>query len=140
MRAGLAGAIWACTLMHGAPAFAGPPFRTDDPEPVDYQHFEIYLLSTGTMTGGGWSGTLPGLEVNHGALPNPRLHMIAPLDHGAPADGPTSFAPGDVELGLKYRFVTPAESDWFPQSPSGIILCKCNRGPTAFLHIVNFPE
>lgn len=28
-----------------ASAFAGPPFRTDDPEPVDYQHWEINLFS-----------------------------------------------------------------------------------------------
>jgi hypothetical protein len=29
-------------------AFAGPPFRTDDPIPVDYRHGEIYLFSAGT--------------------------------------------------------------------------------------------
>lgn len=29
-------------------ANAGPPFRTDDPEPVDYQHWEFYSFSTGT--------------------------------------------------------------------------------------------
>ena len=45
-----------------APAFAGPPFRTDDPEPVDFQHFEIDLFSQGTQTNGGWSGFLPGLR------------------------------------------------------------------------------
>ena len=27
------------------PAFAGPPFLTDDPEPVDYRHWEAYLFS-----------------------------------------------------------------------------------------------
>ena len=26
-------------------AWAGPPFTTDDPEPVEYQHWEVYLAS-----------------------------------------------------------------------------------------------
>ena len=56
-------------LALGAPAWAGPPFRTDDPEPVAFQHFEINLLSLGSETAAGWSGILPGLEVNYGALP-----------------------------------------------------------------------
>ena len=34
-------------------AFAGPPFRTDDPELVEFQHFEFNLLLPGTKTNGG---------------------------------------------------------------------------------------
>ena len=30
--------------------FAGPPFLTDDPEPVDYQHWEFYLFGIGDHT------------------------------------------------------------------------------------------
>ena len=33
-------------------AAAGPPFVTDDPEPVPYQHFEFYNLSLGTAIRG----------------------------------------------------------------------------------------
>jgi hypothetical protein len=58
-----------------APAFAGPPFRTDDPVPTDFQHFEIYLFSEGEKATDGWAGTLPGLEVNYGALPNLQLSV-----------------------------------------------------------------
>jgi hypothetical protein len=28
-------------------AFAGPPYHTDDPEPTDYQHYEIYAFTNG---------------------------------------------------------------------------------------------
>src|SRR5271156_6783539 len=28
-------------------ALAGPPFMTDDPEPVDYQHYEFYTFTQG---------------------------------------------------------------------------------------------
>ena len=31
-------------------ALAGPPYLSDDPEPTDYQHFEIYTYSLGTTT------------------------------------------------------------------------------------------
>ena len=98
-----------------APAFAGPPFRTDDPEPVDFQHFEIDLFSQATQTNGGWSGFLPGLEVNYGALPNLQVHAIIPQGFTAPDGGRSGFALGDIEVGVKYRFITPGEDDWFPQ-------------------------
>jgi hypothetical protein len=107
--AGITGAL------ASGPAFAGPPFRTDDPEPVEFQHFEINLFSQGVRTDGGWSGMLPGFEVNYGALPNLQLHAIIPQGYTAPTDGRTGFALGDIELGVKYRFVTPGEDDWFPQ-------------------------
>jgi hypothetical protein len=103
------------TALASGPAVAGPPFRTDDPEPVEFQHFEINLFSQGTRTDGGWSGMLPGFEVNYGALPNLQLHAIIPQGYTAPTDGRTGFALGDIELGVKYRFVTPSEDDWFPQ-------------------------
>jgi hypothetical protein len=79
-----------------APAFAGPPFRTDDPEPTDFQHFQIYLFSTGTKTTDGWTGTLPGLEVDYGALPNLQLAVTVGQGYAAPVEGRTSFAFEDV--------------------------------------------
>jgi hypothetical protein len=103
------------TVMVATPAIAGPPFRTDDPEPVEFQHFEINALSLGTKTTGGWSGIAPGIEVNYGALPNLQIHAIVPQGFTAPTDGRTGFAMGDIEVGAKYRFITPAEDDWFPQ-------------------------
>ena len=32
-------------LLAPSVVFAGPPFRTDDPEPVDYQHWEFYTAT-----------------------------------------------------------------------------------------------
>lgn len=31
-------------------ALAGPPFLTDDPEPVEYQHHELYIGTQQTKT------------------------------------------------------------------------------------------
>jgi hypothetical protein len=108
--------VVAAVLSLTSPASAGPPFRTDDPEPLDYQHFEINLFSTGTQTTGGWSGALPALEVNYGALPNFTVHAIVPQGYAAPTGAGTGFALGDIELGTKYTFLTPGDDDWFPQA------------------------
>ncbi len=93
-------------------AWAGPPFVTDDPEPVDYRHWEIYLASQHAKDKDGWSGTAPHFEVNYGALPNLQLHMIAPLAYAKPDDGSSHYGFGDLELGAKYRFIQ--EADWRP--------------------------
>jgi hypothetical protein len=85
-------------------AFAGPPFVTDDPEPVPYQHFEFYTLITGTAVRGDTQGAAPGFEFNYGLVPNGQVHIIAPFTFDSPG-GPTQFGYGDTELGVKYRFI-----------------------------------
>jgi hypothetical protein len=94
-------------------ALAGPPFATDDPEPVEYQHCEFYIASQHIRTSGDWSGTAPHIELNYGVVPNVQLHLIAPLAYDAPSDGSTHYGCGDTELGVKFRFFQ--ESDHLPQ-------------------------
>ena len=102
------GCLAAATLVQ-----AGPPFVTDDPEPVDFQHWEVYLGSQYEHSGDGAGGTLPHVEVNYGALPNLQLHLIAPVAFDAPSGAGRQFGYGDTELGAKYRFLE--ETDSSPQ-------------------------
>jgi len=92
---------------------AGPPFITDDPETVEFQHWEVYLASQVAHDSGGWSGTAPHLEINYGAVPNVQLHLIAPLSFSAPKGARTEYGFGDLELGAKIRFTE--ETDHRPQ-------------------------
>jgi hypothetical protein len=39
--------------------FAGPPYVTDDPEPVEYQHWEVYVASMFTKQPDAWTSTAP---------------------------------------------------------------------------------
>jgi hypothetical protein len=94
-------------------ANAGPPFVTDDPEPVEYQHWEFYLASQVFHDSGGWTGTSPHVEINYGVVPNLQLHLIAPVAFSAPSRSGTQVGYGDTELGMKYRFVQ--ETDSLPQ-------------------------
>src|ERR1700728_2184537 len=78
---------------------AGPPFVTDDPEPVDYQHWEFYVASQDSKLEGDWSGTAPHIEVNYGAVADLQLHLIAPMAYDSPPEGAGHYGVGDVELG-----------------------------------------
>ena len=91
-------------------ATAGPPFRTDDPEPVAYQHYEDYIIfGTGTHISGDTSGIGPAWEFNYGLIPNVQIHIIAPLGFNAPAGASNQFGYSDTELGVKYRFIQEDE-------------------------------
>jgi hypothetical protein len=86
-------------------ALAGPPYITDDPEPVPFRHWEFYLATEHELTPEGAAGTAPHIEINYGVIPNLQLHIIAPLAYARPSGGPTSVGAGDIELGAKLRFV-----------------------------------
>lgn len=89
---------------------AGPPFFTDDPVPLDLRHWEFYLASQDFVTRDATAGTLPHVEVNYGASREVMLHVIAPLAYDRPRGGRLQYGPGDVELGVKYRFVRETSS------------------------------
>ncbi len=65
-------------------AWAGPPFVTDDPEPVEYLHWEVYLASQYAHDKDMISGAVPLFEINYGALPDLHLHMIIPFAYSGP--------------------------------------------------------
>jgi len=102
----VAGLLLCCSAARVA--WAGPPFLTDDPEPVDLHHWEVYISSLQQRDPGGLTGTLPHIEMNYGGAPNLQLHMILPCSF-APATGEgMALGLGDTELGVKYRFVEEA--------------------------------
>ena len=101
---------WCSVLALGAlpwmAAHAGPPFVTDDPEPVDLHAWEINYGATWLRTAGGSGGALPGIDLNYGALRNLQLHAQPQLAYARGA-GARAYGAGDLELGAKYRFTAP---------------------------------
>ena len=85
------------------PAVAGPPYQSDDPEPTNFGHFEIYTFDKGAFGRSG-SSSASGLDFNYGAAPDLQLTAAVPFGYDAPSDGPSAFGPGNVELAAKYRF------------------------------------
>jgi hypothetical protein len=101
------------TLSLARAGYAGPPFVTDDPEPVEFRHWEMMLATQQFHNVDGWSGTSPHIEINYGMIPDVQLHVIAPLGYNKIPGEHAHFGAGDTELGIKYRFVH--ETDTLPQ-------------------------
>jgi hypothetical protein len=91
-------------LVFARPAFAGPPYVSDDPQPTDYKHFEIYAFSSGTATRDGVGGAA-GIDFNYGAAPDLQLTATLPVGFDSPSSGRTNVGLGNVELAAKYRFL-----------------------------------
>jgi hypothetical protein len=97
----------------GVPSSAGPPFLTDDPQPVDLGHVELYVFSLGQHSPGSSSGFAPAVEFNYGILPDTQFHIILPYAYNRSRDVPAQGGLGDTEIGIKYRFIH--ETDSLPQ-------------------------
>ncbi len=107
------------TMTASLPAHAGPPFQTDDPEPVDLGHYEFYVFSGSDGTPVETDSTGPAFEFNWGALPNTQLHIVAGFGGIFPSNdsaylpsgaGPSAYGLLDTEVGVKYRFVSQTSS------------------------------
>jgi len=92
----------------------GPPFQTDDPVPVDFQHYEFYIFGGADGTPVEMAQTGPAFEFNWGAVPNLQLHAILPWGAIVPANsavylpsgaGPSAFGLTDMEFGAKWGFI-----------------------------------
>jgi hypothetical protein len=103
------------TFILPRPCFAGPPYITDDPIPVESGHWEINSYSASVFAKGAAYALSPAVDANYGALPNLQVHVIAPLALSATGGMNAKFGLGDVEFGMKYRFLTAESGDWWPQ-------------------------
>ena len=102
----------AAILLASATGHAGPPYLTDDPDPVPYHHWEVYLATQHFIARDAASGAGPFIDVNYGAMPGVHLHVMGQLAYARPSGGPTSYGLGDTEVGAKMRFVD--EGGWWP--------------------------
>ena len=89
---------------------AGPPFNTDDPQPVDFHHWEYYVSTINTFRTDGSTGTSPHVEVNYGLVPNVQVHLIVPLNYDYTSLQGFKVGYAYTEVGLKYRFVQETEN------------------------------
>jgi hypothetical protein len=90
-------------------AAAGPPFLTDDPEPVDFGQWEINTAATGSWRAGSASLGVPSVDINYGVAPNVQLHAQPrfSIEH----DGAAQKGFDDTEVGVKYRFYEDKRDD-----------------------------
>lgn len=112
----------------GSSALAGPPFLTDDPEPTETGHWEIYApMAELNGQSRDRDGAL-GVEVNYGAAPGLQLTLgvSSAMQH---SDGRTQWGMGDIEMSAKYQFYRSADDTFSIAAFPGITL------PTASHHL-----
>ncbi|MDE2134943.1 MAG: transporter [Alphaproteobacteria bacterium] len=93
------------------PMLGGPPYITDDPEPTDYKHFEIYLFNGGTASRSG-TGIASGLDFNYGAALDLQLTAVVPVSFNDAGGGRTATDLGNIELAAKYRVLHQQGFGW----------------------------
>jgi hypothetical protein len=103
-------------LLSPAPALAGPPYLTDDPQPTDTGHWEIYNFVMGVNGHEGLDGEA-GLDLNYGGAKDLQLTAVLPLAF----DNPSGFSTkgleagaGVIELAIKYKVIHQADDGWAP--------------------------
>jgi hypothetical protein len=132
-----------CAILFTAfPAYAGPPFVTDDTETTAAQHWQTYLSANGTYGRQDSTGSLPNLEIDYGASKDVEVHVASgPVFDRAPG-AKTYYGLGDTEFGAKYRLMDEDGWGWIPalafspliQIPSGDEARGLSSGQThAFL-------
>ena len=91
-------------------SFGGPPYNTDDPEPVNFRHWEYYISSINNNQHNVWSGTSPHFEINFGLVPNVQVHLLMPVNYFFSRHQGSGLGYADTEFGIKYRFVQETEN------------------------------
>lgn len=93
----------ASAMLAPATAWAGPPFLTDDPEPTETGHWEIYGPLIEAEGRGAEYGGSAGVEINYGAAPDLQITVGVPAAFTHDDTG-WRWGAGDLELSAKYRF------------------------------------
>jgi len=113
IKGGLLGLLLAASAGR---ALAGPPYLTDDPQPTDTGHWEIYNFVIGAQDHLGLAGEA-GLDLNYGAAKDLQLTAVLPLGY----DNENGFSTrglqaetGVVELAAKYQVVHADDTSWIP--------------------------
>jgi hypothetical protein len=110
-----------------SPALAGPPFLTDDPEPTDPGHWEIYAPAFDLSGKGGDAEGALAAEFNYGAAPDLQLTVALPV--AVQREGARwRMGAGELEASAKYRFyhddARGVQAAFFP----GVTLPTARRG------------
>lgn len=93
------------------PVLAGPPYVSDDPEPTDLGHYEIYFFGSGTLTQS-TRDNQAGVDFNYGAAPDLQLTAVIPVERDAATGSASGSGLGNVQLAAKYRFLHQESEGW----------------------------
>ncbi|MGE5624938.1 MAG: hypothetical protein ACM3ZT_05265 [Bacillota bacterium] len=94
-------------------SWAGPPFLTDDPDPIDYRTFELIPAYFVDRSRDGEEIDGPIADFNYGIAPDMHLNLQGGWARLLPAGGPSESGFSDLRMALKWRF--HKETDGSPE-------------------------
>jgi hypothetical protein len=109
--AGLRATMAVAALVWATPSLAGPPYQTDDPEPTELGHWEIYSFATADGHHRDIDGAA-GFDLNYGGARGLQFTATLPIAFERTSDAGWRAGRGDLELGAKYRFLNDEQSGW----------------------------
>ena len=93
-------------LAAAASAQAGPPLSTDDTGILEPLQMEIITATTVTSTDAGDYYQAPVLDASLGIVKDHlQISLVYPYEHTHPADGDSESGIGNLEFGMKWRFL-----------------------------------
>lgn len=90
---------------------AGPPFVSDDPQPTDAGHWEVYGFTGGTHVSGRIDGAT-GFDINYGGAKDLQLTAVVPLNYQTGWGGTAGI--GNLEIAAKYKFLHQTDGSSLP--------------------------
>ena len=97
-------------LLSSKLVIAGPPFVTDDPEPVAEHSWEVNYALSSIKASNDVSAAIPSIDINYGLSENIQLH--AQPRYSNKRDGSNrNFGFDNTEIGVKYRFMHQKQSN-----------------------------
>jgi hypothetical protein len=98
----LRGSLAFVACLAATPVLAGPPYVTDDPQPTDTGHWEIYNFVDGDHAPGVTSGEA-GFDLNYGAVKDVQLTLVLPA--GYVDAGSLDVGGGQIEAAAKFKLL-----------------------------------
>jgi hypothetical protein len=102
LRQGIRALAAAAGIATAAPAWAGPPYVTDDPGTTDPGHWEIYNFALGVHTLGVTTGEA-GFDINYGAAKDIQLTLVLPASFVSTST--FDVGGGDIEAAAKFKLL-----------------------------------
>ncbi len=100
----------ALSLLISQSVIAGPPYTTDNPQPVPLNVWQLYTLAIVNTGHGSASSMLPYFEADYGYMPNVQLHASFSLNYLSPRHGANEYGISDFDVAAKYRFLQEGKS------------------------------
>lgn len=97
-------------LLLSKSAIAGPPFVTDDPEPVAEHTWEVNYAISSTRASNDVSAAIPSIDINYGLSESIQLHAQPRYSYDSNGSS-HNFGFDNTEIGVKYRFIHQKQND-----------------------------